>query len=320
MNAGFLAAEHPQMVHTNIRAHTPATCAGPGYGFEDPAFDVACGSYVVPWPAGCFEHKPHGAADFPEFVPNKVPHQEILSISSILDGEKNDPTRGTNIGDASMFMEQQSSAEQYAAAEKLRALRMRGSQIQQKIAVSVAEEPEMQDQSFASWHIGAVTLLIDEELNQPKQMYSQSHEASTFDASAEAMAPMIPPCPPPPAPEMGSASAPVIRLADSLPPPEVKNPSTLSIGSMLHHKGECRPCAFYHTRGCENKEACEFCHICGPGEQKKRLKQHRLAKRNAKIAAMLAEKASLENGDDQASSSEDAVPSVDEADADVIIE
>merc|ERR1712050_370348 len=195
---------------------------------------------------------------------------------------------------------------------------MRGSQIQQKIAINVAEENEMQDQSFASWHIGAVTLLIDED-QQPKQMYPPPHDNSALDASAEARAPMLPPCPPPPL-DMVSANAPVIRLADSLPLPEVKNPSTLSIGSMLHHKGECRPCAFYHTRGCENKEACEFCHVCGPGEQKKRLKQHRLAKRNAKIAAMLAEKARLENGDDKAPSAEDAVASVNEVDADVIIE
>merc|ERR1712050_715261 len=176
-----------------------------------------------------------------------VPPQEVLSISSILDGEKTDPTR---------FMEQQNSAEQCSVAEKLRALRMRGSQIQQKIAINVAEGNEMQDQSFASWHIGAVTLLIDED-QQPKQMYPSAHDNSAFDASAEARAPMLPPCPPPPPLDMGSANAPVIRLADSLPLPEVKNPSTLSIGSMLHHKGECRPCAFYHTRGCENKEACE---------------------------------------------------------------
>merc|ERR1712217_947125 len=102
--------------------------------------------YDVPWPAGCFERKPLAAADFPEFVPNKAPHQEVLSISSILDGEKTAPAR---------FMEQQNFAEQCSAAEKLKALRMRGSQIQQKIAINVAEGNETQDQSFASWHIGA---------------------------------------------------------------------------------------------------------------------------------------------------------------------
>jgi hypothetical protein len=155
-----------------------------------------------------------------------------------------------------------------------------------------------------------VTLLIDENLQELKQMHVLPHDAPAFDAS----------CPPPLGIEMGSAIAPVLRLADALPSLEHKIPSMLSIGSMLHHKGECRPCAFYHTRGCENKEACEFCHVCGPGEQKKRLKQHRFAKRQAKITAMLAEKANFENTDDLVPAAENSVPSADEADVDVIIE
>eukprot|EP00929_Paragymnodinium_shiwhaense_P031080 TRINITY_DN1749_c0_g2_i1.p1 TRINITY_DN1749_c0_g2~~TRINITY_DN1749_c0_g2_i1.p1 ORF type:complete len:141 (-),score=25.91 TRINITY_DN1749_c0_g2_i1:412-834(-) len=32
----------------------------------------------------------------------------------------------------------------------------------------------------------------------------------------------------------------------------------------LHHKGECRPCAYYAFKkdGCRMGEDCEFCHLC----------------------------------------------------------
>lgn len=46
-----------------------------------------------------------------------------------------------------------------------------------------------------------------------------------------------------------------------------------SKGSSLHASGKCRPCAFLHTKGCENGLNCEFCHLCEPGEKKKRRKE-----------------------------------------------
>mmetsp|Transcript_38713 Transcript_38713/g.86661 ORF Transcript_38713/g.86661 Transcript_38713/m.86661 type:complete len:323 (+) Transcript_38713:85-1053(+) len=46
--------------------------------------------------------------------------------------------------------------------------------------------------------------------------------------------------------------------------------------SDLHAQGICRPCAwFWHESGCQNGEACEFCHLCPPGELKARRK-HRV--------------------------------------------
>jgi hypothetical protein len=103
----------------------------------------------------------------------------------------------------------------------------------------------------------------------------------------------LPPIPPP----VEMAPIPVLRLAESLPPPELGSPGLPTVGSGLHHKGECRPCAFFYTRGCENGTACEFCHLCGPGERKKRLRQYRLAKREAK--------ANLESSKDQVEKEED---------------
>jgi hypothetical protein len=43
-----------------------------------------------------------------------------------------------------------------------------------------------------------------------------------------------------------------------------------SAGSSHHRTGRCKPCAFYHTKGCQNAKACEFCHLCPPGEKQRR--------------------------------------------------
>jgi len=92
-------------------------------------------------------------------------------------------------------------------------------------------------------------------------------------------------CAPPPAPfEVAPVAAPVLRLAEAVAPPELGTPAMPSVGSMLHHNRECKPCTFFHTRGCENGQDCQFCHLCGPGEKKKRLRQQRAQKREAKAA------------------------------------
>lgn len=41
---------------------------------------------------------------------------------------------------------------------------------------------------------------------------------------------------------------------------------------LLRHKAvECKPCAFVHRpEGCQNGRACDYCHLCPPGELKRR--------------------------------------------------
>merc|ERR1719274_432047 len=97
----------------------------------------------------------------------------------------------------------------------------------------------------------------------------------------------MPLLPPPP------LANPVLRLAEAIAPPELGGPDLPSIGSLLHHKGECKPCTFFHTRGCENKENCQFCHLCGPGEKKKRLKALKREQREANFIALENAKAAL---------------------------
>jgi hypothetical protein len=57
-----------------------------------------------------------------------------------------------------------------------------------------------------------------------------------------------------------------------------------SIGSQDHVDGNCKPCAFYHRKGCGSGSMCRFCHICDSGEKKKRLKEKRDVLRSATMS------------------------------------
>merc|ERR1712139_571498 len=107
------------------------------------------------------------------------------------------------------------------------------------------------------------------------------------------MSPRVPSSMPPPPPSAAPEAPAVIRLSEAIAPPELGSAQLPSIGSLLHHKGGCRPCTFFHTRGCENKEDCQFCHLCGPGEKKKRLKLLKRAQRDATLVALENAKAAL---------------------------
>jgi len=48
----------------------------------------------------------------------------------------------------------------------------------------------------------------------------------------------------------------------------------MSVGSRYHDNGRCKPCAFFHTKGCQSGTACLFCHIC-PMHEKQRRKRLR---------------------------------------------
>ncbi|CAJ1461463.1 unnamed protein product [Effrenium voratum] len=78
--------------------------------------------------------------------------------------------------------------------------------------------------------------------------------------------------PPPP------MEAPRVDLEEDMPPVPAREPClrlTLSDYLPHHDTSTCRPCAFFHTRGCENGSNCSFCHLCPPGEKKRRQKLRR---------------------------------------------
>mmetsp|Transcript_44016 Transcript_44016/g.82268 ORF Transcript_44016/g.82268 Transcript_44016/m.82268 type:complete len:219 (+) Transcript_44016:100-756(+) len=50
-------------------------------------------------------------------------------------------------------------------------------------------------------------------------------------------------------------------------------------GSAKHHLGLCKPCAFIYKTGCNTGWECEFCHLCEPGEKKRRKKERKQIRR-----------------------------------------
>ncbi|CAE8667860.1 unnamed protein product, partial [Polarella glacialis] len=69
-------------------------------------------------------------------------------------------------------------------------------------------------------------------------------------------------------------SAAQLRSAANAPPASAG--AALSAGSTLHDLGNCRPCAFFwKDEGCANDASCPFCHICMPGEKKRRYKERK---------------------------------------------
>mmetsp|Transcript_75581 Transcript_75581/g.130827 ORF Transcript_75581/g.130827 Transcript_75581/m.130827 type:complete len:268 (+) Transcript_75581:55-858(+) len=66
--------------------------------------------------------------------------------------------------------------------------------------------------------------------------------------------------------------------------PKLGSPEMPTVGSADHASGACKPCAFFHTKGCGNGVQCSFCHLCEPGEKKRRQKEKAAASRNTKRA------------------------------------
>lgn len=65
----------------------------------------------------------------------------------------------------------------------------------------------------------------------------------------------------------------VLLLTNALKEPELGTPVLPTVGSASHRLGNCKPCAFAHTKGCGNGVDCQFCHLCEPGEKKRRQKE-----------------------------------------------
>lgn len=58
--------------------------------------------------------------------------------------------------------------------------------------------------------------------------------------------------------------------------PTLGSPGMPTVGSVGHWFGTCKPCAFAF-KGCQNGSACQFCHLCLPGEKQRRRKLSKMA-------------------------------------------
>mmetsp|Transcript_32009 Transcript_32009/g.68502 ORF Transcript_32009/g.68502 Transcript_32009/m.68502 type:complete len:701 (+) Transcript_32009:254-2356(+) len=96
-----------------------------------------------------------------------------------------------------------------------------------------------------------------------------------------------------PAASTNTGRKPVV-LAPGVEPLDIRQPS-MSIGSVTHGNGECRPCAwFWRPQGCTNGEECRHCHLCPAGEVKSRRKSKLASlKATAREAAAAAAAASV---------------------------
>lgn len=70
-------------------------------------------------------------------------------------------------------------------------------------------------------------------------------------------------------------------------------PVQTNIGSQYHSMGHCKPCAFFHTKGCESGDDCIFCHECDPGEKKLRRKEKQEARKMLNYARARAANAMM---------------------------
>merc|ERR1712232_195289 len=68
--------------------------------------------------------------------------------------------------------------------------------------------------------------------------------------------------------------------------PRFGSPELPTIGSADHARGHCKPCAFVNKGlGCQNGIECQFCHLCEPGEKKRRQKEKRQMLKAKRAAA-----------------------------------
>mmetsp|Transcript_94761 Transcript_94761/g.203599 ORF Transcript_94761/g.203599 Transcript_94761/m.203599 type:complete len:301 (-) Transcript_94761:52-954(-) len=86
--------------------------------------------------------------------------------------------------------------------------------------------------------------------------------------------------------DLGDGSpTPVLRLESALAE-LMLSPGLASLpsaGSAAHQLGQCKPCAFVWSKGCDNGQDCTFCHICGPGEKKRRTKERLKRSKEAQL-------------------------------------
>jgi len=147
------------------------------------------------------------------------------------------------------------------------------------IGSSVASKIEHEDEHFE----------MSDGLNQATQDTAAADIPASAPVLSTSPVKMAPPpgiffhepeLPPPPShpPSIGMP----FLMESATPPPPLQAPfeaelqlgsaALPSVGSMGHRLGNCKPCAFLFTKGCQSGVQCVYCHLCLPGEKKRRQK------------------------------------------------
>jgi hypothetical protein len=109
------------------------------------------------------------------------------------------------------------------------------------------------DDAFMSLESFGFTTTLSDNLMQPLDPVWQNMTMSQTDG-------------------ISAAPGSVLRLVDAISEPELGSSAMPTVGSVNHHLGTCKPCSFLYKKGCENGVNCTFCHLCDPGEKKRRQK------------------------------------------------
>jgi len=158
---------------------------------------------------------------------------------------------------------------------------------------------ERQVRTCPASHIGRLANLFEDvgymrdcrKASRPPSPGSESTASTAGPAPravlslADSLSPRSRAVPPPIAPAPGPAELLRLSVMGSVPPPPIGlapgSTELPSLGSAGHAAGRCKPCAFFHTSGCENGPTCSFCHLCEPEERKRRRKEKLQARKIA---------------------------------------
>jgi len=182
-----------------------------------------------------------------------------------------------------------------SSGDILKKLRSDGTQVLERLQYQYASAASFGFDARSAVPDGGVSLGLDWasfpenvqawSLQWQSQLHSQAH--FSCEGVPCASADQLPPPPP-------LAWAPMAFEFDvsTGPPPQREVPQAdarilvlPSVGSALHGTGQCKPCWFVHKRGCTNGDRCELCHVCPPGEWKRRRQLRRAEADNAAAAA-----------------------------------
>mmetsp|Transcript_109460 Transcript_109460/g.275324 ORF Transcript_109460/g.275324 Transcript_109460/m.275324 type:complete len:242 (-) Transcript_109460:221-946(-) len=113
---------------------------------------------------------------------------------------------------------------------------------------------------------------------QPHDPMPQQHDAILAQHEQHPPVPSRPSAGPQVVTSGGDSQRIVAARVGSVMPLAIRQPE-MSVGSVLHGAGQCKPCAwFWRPQGCENGAECRHCHLCGAGAIK--------ARRKAKAASL----------------------------------